>query len=147
MTTTPTLVDAEAAVRAWINGNPILTGGTAPPLTQGAHLKRLDSVRGCYVHLLLIATTDGALTAEVPVGRARISGTVYGGKKDVAALGALAYANELWALVKLSGFPVTMGAATCRAIDNITGPLGLDDYETSHEQYRYLVDADFYLTP
>jgi hypothetical protein len=140
-----TLVDSEAAVRAWINGNATLTGGTAPPLTQGAHLKRLDSVRGCYVHLLLITTTSG-LTAEVPVGCARISGTIYGGKKDVAEVGARAYANELWALVRLGLLPVAMGSAVCRVVDNITGPLALDDYETSHEQYRYLVDADFYLS-
>jgi len=140
-----TFVDAEAAVRAWINGNASLTGGAAPPITQGAHLKRLDSVRGTYVHLLLINTTTG-LIAEAPIGCARISGTVYGGKKDTAEAAARAYANELWSVLRLGQLPVTMGAATCRVIDNITGPLAIDDYETSHEQYRYLVDADFYLT-
>jgi len=140
-----TFVDAEAAVRAWINGNASLTGGATPPISQGAHLKRLDSVRGVYVHLLLISTTTG-LTAEVPIGCARISGTIYGGKKDTAEIGARAYANELWSLIRLGAFPVAMGSAVCRAVDNITGPLAIDDYETSHEQYRYLVDADFYLT-
>jgi hypothetical protein len=140
-----TYVDSEAAVRAWINANATLTGGTAPPLSQGAHLKRLDSVRGTYVHLLLIATTTG-MTAEIPITQARISGTVYSGKKD-AEIGARALANELQSLIVLSRFPVTMGAATCRAVDNVTGPLAFDDYESAHEQYRYLVDADFYLTP
>jgi hypothetical protein len=33
----------------------------------------------------------------------------------------------------------------CHTVDNITGPLAIDGDETSREQYRYLLDADFYL--
>jgi hypothetical protein len=141
-----TFVDSEAAVRAWINANASLTGGTAPPLSQGAHLKRLDSVRGTYVRLLLINTTTG-MTAETPIQLARISGTIYGGKKDTAEVGARAYANELWSLILTGKIPCAMGSATCRGVDNITGPLPIDDFESTHEQYRYMVDASFYLTP
>lgn len=139
-------VDAEGCVRDWINANANLTAGTDPPLARGAHLKRLDSVRSTYAHLLLVSTTNG-VTAETPIAMARISATIYGGKKDTGERGARAYANELAALATGGKFPLTMGSATCQCVDMITGPFAPDDFEGSHEQYRYVVDATFYLTP
>lgn len=141
-----TYADAEGCVRAWINANATLCGGTNPPLARGAHLKRQDSVRATYAHLLLISTSTG-MTAEVPIQMARISATIYGGKKDTGERGARAYANELAALGTGGKFPLAMGDATCQCVDMITGPFAPDDFEGSHEQYRYVVDATFYLTP
>ena len=137
-------VDAEGAVRDWINGRTDLAG-EGMPLTHGAHLGRLRSpASGTYAYLLRIGGTR-ALTAERPVDQARISATVYGTTKETACLAATAYTT---ALEELDGIPTRMGPlAVCVTVDNISGPLPIDDHETNREQYRYVVDADFYLWP
>lgn len=140
--TTATFVDAEGAVRDWINSVSGLTG-QGNPISLGAHLKLLRSpAAGSYVRLLLL-TSSPELTAENPVGRARISGTVYGGTKEAASKAATAYAN---ALASLNGVRTPMGNVICLVADNIVGPQAINDQETDKNQYRYLVDADLYFT-
>jgi hypothetical protein len=139
-------VDAEGAVKDWINANAALTSGDGRPLTLGAHLNRMASIRGTYAHLVLINTSSG-MTAETPVGIARISATVYGQTKSLAQRGAMALANEL-ETIKHNARPVSMGTgAVCLMVDNITGPAAVDDTETTREQWRYLVDSDYHLIP
>lgn len=135
-------VDAEGAVRDWINSRTDLVG-QGRPLQLGAHLGRLRSPgRGSYALLLRVGGT-GALTAERPVDQARISATIYGTTKETAAQAAVAYAN---AVQELDGRPTAMGPlVVCNTVDNLSGPLAIDDTDTNREQYRYVVDADFYL--
>lgn len=136
-------VDAEGAVRAWLNGLLELVG-PGNPIALGAFEE--DPLRspasGAYVLLARVGGTS-ALTAEAPVDRARISGQVYGETKQVAKLAAYAYAN---ALAGLDGTPTPMGEhAICKVVDSIAGPSYVDDHATTRERHRYLVDADFYL--
>lgn len=139
---TQTMVDAEGALRTWINLRTDLVG-PGKPLALGAHLKPLRSpASGAYVRLLLL-TSSPELTAERPVGRARVSGTVFGTTKESAAVAANSYAN---ALLDLAGQPEPMGDVVCLLADNITGPQAIDDHDTTKNQYRYVVDADLYFT-
>jgi hypothetical protein len=138
------VVEAEGAVKAWLNGRTDLVG-PGRPIRLGAHTGRLRSPgAGAYAYILRIGGVP-ALTAENPVDQARIAATLFGPTKEVAALAATAYANALHAL-HLGGPPVEMGPhAVCRTVDSITGPLAIDEHESQREQYRYQVDADFYL--
>lgn len=138
------VVDAEAAVRAWINSRTADLVGVGHPLQLGAHLNRPRSPgRGAYAWLSRVGGTPG-LTAETPVDLARISAAIYAPTKESAANAAVAYANALHALHVGAGRTV-MGDAVCVAVDSISGPLWVDDSEGNHEQYRYLVDAEFAL--
>jgi hypothetical protein len=139
-------VDAEGSVRSWINANPVLTDPADParPLMRGAHLNRLDSVHTSYAYLIGVGTTTGLLN-EHPVMIARVSATIFAGTKALAERGARALANELGVL-QLNATPVRMGDALCLLVDDITGPLPVDQTDTTREQYQYLVDADYYLT-
>ncbi|MGH3659605.1 MAG: hypothetical protein ACRDUA_23395 [Micromonosporaceae bacterium] len=133
-------VDAEAAVKAWVNTLTADLVGDDNPLTLGAHLHRLRSpYKGCYVRLLLIGGTP-ELTPERPMHRARISGQIYGLTKEATAVAAVAYAN---AVASLAGIPAVMGSASCLCAADITGPLDA----TAGDEPMYLVDADFYLRP
>jgi hypothetical protein len=138
-----TFVDAEGVWKDYVNSLTASLVGQGKPLSLGAHLKPLRSpASGSYVRLLLL-TGSPELTAENPVGRARISGTIYGGTKEAAALAATAYANVL---VSLNGVRTPMGSAVCLTTDAIQGPQAIDDQDTNKNQYRYLVDADLYFT-
>lgn len=133
-------VDAEGAVRDWVNARQDLVG-EGGPIPLGAHLG--DGLRspgrGAWVLLLRVGGTRG-LTAERPMDIARISATVYGTTKETAAAGATAYAT---ALEGLDGAPVAMGPlVVCHVVDNITGPSAVPDGSGEH---RYLVDAEFVL--
>jgi hypothetical protein len=138
------VVEAEGAVRAWLNARADLVG-QGKPIQLGAHLTRLRSPgRGAYAYLLRVGGLP-ALTAERPVDQARISVTLYAPTKETAALAATAYASALHVL-SLGGPPVPMGPnALCRVVDNITGPTAVDDHLSQREQHRYVVDADFFL--
>lgn len=145
----PTYVDAEALICAWLNSRTDLVG-PGMPIDLGAFRKPIRSPNsGAYVLLLRVGGA-GDLGAETPLDRARISATVYAGTLEAASRAAVAYANVLAAM---SGAPVLMGptedgdTATCRVVDNITGPTRLDDHNTSGEQWRQMVDADFLLQP
>jgi hypothetical protein len=138
------VVDAEAAVQAWLNSRTDLVG-QGNPIPLGARLNRQRSPgRGAYAYLLRIGGVP-ALTAENPFDQARVSATLYAPTKEAAAHAATAYANALHAL-HVGGPPVPMGPdAVCRAVDGITGPNAFDDHESNREQHRYVVDADFFL--
>jgi len=133
-------LDIEHIVKDWINTRSDLVGPSRP-LPRGAHLKYLRS-QGAYAFLISIGTpTD--LTAETPVGRARISATIYAATKQASANAAVAYMNVL---ETLKGVPEKAGDYKILIVDNISGPLPLDDHLTTREEFRYLVDADFYVS-
>jgi hypothetical protein len=142
MTLAP-FVDAEGAFKDYLN---TLTGtlvGQGKPLAHGAHLKPLRSpAAGAYVWLTLISGSP-SLTAENPVGRARISGLIYGATKEAASKGATAYANLL---ASLDGKRTPMRDVICLTSDNIQGPSLVNDQDSTKNQYRYLVDADLFFT-
>lgn len=134
-------VDAEAAVRDWVNGRTDLVG-PGSPIQLGAHLGHglRSPGRGAYVLLLRVGGVR-ALTAERPFDQARISATFRGTTKEMAANAAIAYVT---ALEGLSGAPVAMGPlVVCHVVDNITGPTAIDD---GSAEYRYLADAEFVLS-
>jgi hypothetical protein len=87
--------------------------------------------------------TPADLTAETPVGRARISATIYASTKQAAANAAVAYANLL---ESINGAPVKAGDYKILMVDNISGPIPIDDQLTTREEFRYLVDADFWIS-
>lgn len=135
-------VAATAAVLAWVNAHPTLTG-LGKPLDQGAFRDQVRSPsRGAY---LVLARIDGAdaLVAEAPIDEARIAGLIFAATDEAAEAAATAYAN---ALTALSGTPAAMGDATCLVVDAITGPQFLDDGAGARgEEFAYQVDATFYL--
>lgn len=133
-------LDVEGVVRNWINTRTDLVGD-GKPLQRGAFLN-LQKASGPYVFIIAVGTPPD-LTAETPIGRARISATIYAGTKGAASKAAIAYVNVL---ETLTGKPERMGDYLCRVVDNITGPLPLDDHLTNREEFRYLVDADFWIT-
>lgn len=137
-------VDAEGAVRDWVNSLTSLVG-EGNPLLLGAHLDRLRSpARGCYAWLLRVGGTP-ELTAERPVDRARISASIYGLTKESAAAAAVAYAN---ALLTLEGRRTPMGLdVVCLAVDSIAGPTAIDPSSVTEDRHRYLVDCDLLLAP
>lgn len=134
------MLDMEGIVRDWINSRDDLVG-EGRPLTRGAYLKRLRS-QGAYAFLISVGT-PGDLSAEVPIARARVSATIYGRTKEVSSNAATAY---MTVLESVNGKPETVGAYRILVVDNITGPLPLDDQLTTREEFRYLVDADFYVS-
>lgn len=133
-------VDAEGIVRGWINARSDLVG-PGKPLERGAFLKRLRS-QGIYAHILTVGTPVD-LTAERSVGRARISATIYASTKKAASDAAVAYTSVL---ESVNGAPEKAGDYKILIVDNITGPLPIDDQLTTREEFRYLVDADFWIT-
>lgn len=135
-----TFVDAEAALRDWVNAQGTLVG-QGNPLPKGAHLHELRGAANTCYALLSVVTGGVALGAEDPDHRARVSASIYGPTKEAATAAAVAYAN---ALTGLTG-PVAMTGASCLLIDSdsITGPLWSPDRVGP----RLLVDADLYLRP
>jgi len=133
-------VDVEGIVKDWINSRSDLVG-PGKPIVRGAFLKRIRS-QGVYVHILLVGTPLD-LTAETPVGKGRVSATIYGSTKKAASDGATAYASVL---ETLKGAPEPAGDYKILVVDNITGPLPIDDHLTNREEFRYLIDADFWIT-
>jgi hypothetical protein len=137
-------LDAEAAVRDWVNANTALVGD-GKPLTRGAYLKLLRSpYGGTYAYLSVIGGTPRQVVAErvaKPFVRARIGAQIFGTTKESAAAAAVAYCNAVEAL--LVG-PTPMGtAAVCLFADAISGPLEL----AFGPEVRYAVDCDFILRP
>lgn len=133
-------LDAEGIVKNWINTRDDLVG-SGKPLTRGAFLKRQRS-QGAYAYILTVGTPID-LTAETPVGRARISATIFGRTKEVSNKAAVAYTSVL---ESLKGRPEKAGDYKILVVDNIAGPIPIDDQLTTREEFRYLVDADFWIT-
>lgn len=134
------MLDVESIVKDWINTTDIV--GPSRPLNAGAHLKRIRH-QGCYAYVIAVGTPID-LVQETPIGKARISVTVYGMTKEVAAKGAIAYGSLLERIAL--GHSVKMGDHVCLTVDNIIGPTPVDDQLTTREEHRYLVDADFWIT-
>lgn len=137
-------VTATAAVLAWVNAHPALTGA-GNPLDQGAFRTQVRSPsRGAYLWLTRLDGAD-ALIAEEGVDQARIAGVVFAATDEAAEAAAVAYANALSAL---SGQHTPMGddGVVCLVVDDITGPQLIDDAAgAGGELYAYQVDADFFL--
>lgn len=135
-------VVAVTAVREWINAQTETLVGQGNPIQHGAHRAHLRSpASGAYILLSRVGGA-GDLIAEESADRARISASIVAGTDEVAEAAATAYANAVEAL---SGTRTVMGDATCLVTDNVTGPLAVDLHLSDQDQYRYLVDADFYL--
>jgi hypothetical protein len=135
-----TYVDAEEALRSWVNGLTATLVGEGHPLAKGAHLHELrGAATACYALLSLVGGSP-ALSAENPDHRARISASIFGPTKEAATAAAVGYAN---ALLTLDGRPTAMTGAVCLICDpdSITGPLWSPDRAGP----RLLVDADLYL--
>jgi hypothetical protein len=134
-----TVLDAEGAVRDWVNSLTGTLSGAGRPLELGAHLRRLRSpFRGSY---LLLSRVGGGPDPgeEVNLDRARVSGSVYGVTKQTAAAAAVAYANTLAAASVTPGVAITGGRLM--VVTDITGPTYLID----GDEERYIVDAVFHL--
>ena len=133
-------LDIEGIVKSWINTRSDLVGD-GKPIRRGAFLKRQRS-EGSYIHIIGIGTpTD--ITAEQPIARARISATCYAATKQASCNAAVAYATVL---ESLNGKVEKAGDYKILVVDNMSGPTPLDDQLTSREEFRYLVDADFYVS-
>lgn len=133
-------LDMEYIVKTWINTRSDLVG-QGRPLVRGAHLKVIRS-QGSYAFIISVGTPND-LMAERPISRARISATIYASTKQASASAAVAYASVL---ETLNGVPEKAGDYTILIVDNITGPVPIDDQLTTREEFRYLVDADFYVS-
>lgn len=134
-------VAAVTAVRVWVNAQSALVG-PGKPIAQGAFRQQIRSTAdGAYLTLSRVGGT-GDLFAESPADRARISASIYAGTDEAAELAAVAYTNALEAL---SGRPAVMGGSRCLVVDNIAGPLLVDNHDNDREQYHYVVDCDVYL--
>jgi hypothetical protein len=129
------VVDAEGAVKTWLDANSSLTGpGT--PLPKGVQLHRLRSpYQGAYV--LLRRVGGSAAGPQGMYDRARLSALVFGVSKEGAAAAAIAYTNVIDAIRTQT----PMGNLTCEYVSNISGP---SDATTNQDEPRYNVDADFY---
>lgn len=132
-----TFVDAEAAVKAWVNA---LTGlvGDGNALVKGAMLTRPHGDPPTWAELQ-VTSSSAALSAENPDHRAGVSFLVCGRTREAAARAATALCNEL---ESLSGRPVPAGSnAVALVADNVSGPVFAPDAAGP----RYLVSCDVYL--
>lgn len=135
------MLDIEGLVKDWINSKTETLVGPGKPVERGAHLKRLRS-QGSYLYLLTVST-PGDWFAETSVARARVSATAYATTKGAASRAAVAYTTLL---EEMRGQPEIVGDYKLLVVDNITGPIPLDDTLTTREEFRYLIDADFYFS-
>lgn len=135
-----TFIDAEGAIKTWVNAQTLTLVGPGHPLPLGAHVGfgLRSPGRGCY--LLLSRIGGGPDPGEINVDQARLSGAVYGMKKLPTALAAAAYANLL---VSVAAPVPLLPAGRLMAVTDVTGPLYLPD----GDEERYLVDAVFHIQP
>ena len=134
-----TFLDAEGAIKTWVNAQTGTLVGPGHPLPLGAHvgIGLRSPARGCY--LLLSRVGGGPDPGETNIDQARISGAVYGMKKLPTALAAAAYGNLLAAVAA----PVPLAGGRLMAVTDISGPLYIPD----GDEERYLVDAVFHIQP
>lgn len=133
-------VDAEGALRFWLNSVTTLVGPTGP-VSLGFFLELQRSKNsGTYGQLGRLAGAD-AFGVEAPADMARITCSIFSTTRQAAAAGAVAYANTLRTLsvVKPS---LAEYDAVIRLADNISGPLWVPNLDKALPQY--LVDADIY---
>lgn len=126
-------IDAEQAVRVWLNSLTDLVGA-GNPLVKGVHLNPLH---GDHLSWAEQQSTGGsaALSAENPDMRAALSWLVYGRTREAASTAAVALAN---ALETLDGRAFEGGLLVA---DNVTFPYWTPDGPVA----RYAVSAELYL--
>lgn len=153
---TVAVIDAEGALRAWINSLTTTLVGTGKPLALGMWLgdgpRETSRPRGPYRGAYgVLARVGGGprMTDESPWDWPRISASIYGVTRLQAHTAAVAYANTL---AGLDGAPVAVAwtpsdqvgrVATLLVCQDLTGPLWAPD----GDEPRYLVDAVIVATP
>jgi hypothetical protein len=140
-------VAAEAAVRAWVNGQAQLTG-EGRPLSGGAYLGQQRSpASGIYAVLARSSQAAQQVVAEGPgdIDVARISAMVYGGTQEAAEAAAAALASAVEAL---SGSPQRAGDTGVLLLvsANLSGPMYVPMPSAGGEEFAFEVAADFMLT-
>lgn len=136
-------VVAVTAVRAWLNSLTDTLVGPGRPISRGVYRQHPRSpADGAYILLSRIGR-GGDLVAEDIVDSPRISAGVFAGTDEAAEIAAVAYCNTLGGV---RGAPAVMGDTRCLlVVDDIVGPLLVDNHDSDREQYQYLVDASFFI--
>lgn len=137
----PATVDAERAVKDWLNSQDDLSG-PGRPLGKGATLARLQGA--LTLAYALVSRTGGGLAfgAESPDLRAAMTVWVYGPSKETAEHGAAALVAAV--TDRLAGRPVEVaGVGRIVVADRLDGPAWSPDFD----EPRYIVTFDVYLTP
>lgn len=141
------MIAAEAAIRAWVNGQPSLVG-PGKPLSRGAYLRHQRSpADGSYAVLWRMSGAgSGEIVGEPApeLATARIQAQIFGGTEEFAEAAAAAYAT---AVEGLSGAPQRCGATgvTVLVAGNTSGPMFVPMPADGGEQYCFQFDADFVL--
>lgn len=143
-------VQAEKAVRAWVNQRADLVGtqGAPGPLGHGAYLVgQVFPSGGAFAVISRQQGPPQQMVAEDTgeIDCASVLAEIYGGTQATAEAAAAAYAD---AVRSLTGAPAVMGdsGVTCLVADNVTGPLDVPVPPDQGELYVFHVTADFYLT-
>lgn len=134
----PAVVDAERAIKEWINQQADLSG-PGKLLAKGATLARLQgALTATYA---LVSHTGGgtAFGAESPDWRAAMTVQVYGPSKETASRAADALAVTL--VTRLAGKPADVPGGRIIVVDNLSGPLWSPDFD----EPRYTLSFDAYL--
>lgn len=138
-------IAAEAAVRAWVNAQPIV--GQGNPLARGAYLREQRSpADGAYA--VIMRTPEGAAASPVAedgtVCTARMQCIVYAGTEQAAENAAAALLAQI---ERLTGCPEMCGDMAVKVLvtDNRIGPFYVG-YQTEGENHAFQVNADFVLT-
>ncbi len=142
-------VQAEKAVRAWVNQRADLVGttGSPGPLGHGAYLiGQVFPSGGAFAVITRQQGTPQQMTGEDDgsIDCASVVAEIFGGTQQAAETAAAAYAV---AVRSLSGLPEVMGdsGVTCLVADNVTGPQDISVPPDQGELYSFHVTADFYL--
>lgn len=139
---------ATAAITAWINARPGLTGDG--PLTRGAFEAGQDAFRspadGAYAHIsrLTAGTRRAPVAEDNDPSWARISAMVYAGTVDSAETAAAALSSAFQAL---QGCPEPCGdtGVTVLVSDGVVEPAYIPMPGVGGEQFCYQVTGDFLL--
>jgi hypothetical protein len=139
-------VAAEAAIRAWINSHPALTG-KGRPLPRGCFEGReiRSPAHGAYALLYRDPGVTGQVCAEdAGPSRCRVTAHVFAGRVDVAETAAVALANA-WA--ELTGSPQPCGETGVLVLvaDNVADPGFVPPQAAGGEVYEFTTGADFIL--
>lgn len=140
----PVNFSAEAAIRAWINARPELTGDDGA-LPNGAFLRDQRSPDSGAYAVISRTPEGGAPDPEAEDGAfslARIQVMVFAGEETVAETAAMAVRT---AFETLTGCPETCGdtGVIIRVADNQNGPFYVPG---TSEPYCFQVGSDFLLT-
>lgn len=138
-------IPAENAIRAWINGLPIVGDGNA--LSRGAYLREQRSpADGPYA--VLARMSEGVTTyvaEDNAISSARMQIIVYAGTVESSEAAAAALMGQI---EQLTGCPQNCGTTGVRILvtDNRLGPFAIPVAPDTGETYAFQVNADFVLT-